>query len=172
MVTRIDDYMNKIQNEFPYLTIKEIKKILIRGFGLLVLSLLVKLGCSLQLTKHTEGKKRVFIKIGNIHLNNKQTPLQKHISKLMLLHSIRKDKWDGYYYIPLTRTQLLKFKEQGKINQKVYAYKFIDLCRAHTHNMSFIYKMKAKEGQTKQCVVLKNGIQDSNEITPAYGNID
>lgn len=122
MVKEVKDYVDAVQKEFPYFTKSEINHIL--TFGLKCLTYVNKMRCDV-LFKDTRKYKYIAY-IGSLTKNTFKHYLNwvtKWRMKERVLFYLRKDQWDGYYYIGLNDEQhneIMKQKGKTKHFKNIY----------------------------------------------------
>lgn len=123
MVVEVSHYVDKVQEKFPFLTKSEINKIL--TFGLKRYALVNKMhGDVLLYTKDEDPYTAHCGQLGTDVLRHYFRWMTKWRMKERILFKLRKETWDGYYYIGLTDDEHKAIKNKTKrIFRNVYLTK-------------------------------------------------
>lgn len=112
-MTSIKDYLEKVQEKFPYLTKKEIEAIL--EYGMYSYVRACKMHCDVNLHK-TDGERQGIFR--QDYFMNRLRVFQYWVTKWRMkeryLFKMRKLKWDGYYYIGITKNEKEHVEIKGK----------------------------------------------------------
>lgn len=143
----INDYIPKIQEQFPYLNEQDIRTIVNYGWRMLYLANLA--GCD---TLMISQKYKYWMYIGDLckssikHFNYYRRQLSR---KIRFLHRRSKDPWDGYYYCFLTMEEYLEFikPKKGRKRRKYQfqnkiAFKLQDVCNLHFNIPGCVIRFK------------------------------
>lgn len=113
MVKEVSDYVDQVQEKFPFWTKSEIKQILIYGCKRYVEANRQHVDVTVYPTAHDQ----IVAHTGRLGI----TPLKayhiycaKYRMKERYKYKLRKTKWDGYYYIGLTENQHKKINKKSK----------------------------------------------------------
>lgn len=147
MLKQVDDYLPKLQEMFPTLSKKDIKRMVEYGWRLFYLNNLR--GCD---TIVQSQKLKLWMYCGDLYddsLKYFTYYKSKLIRKLRVLYKQRKVQWDGYYYTYLTDEEYLKYfnKTRGRkrkhylLNNKVL-FKALDEARLFYNGYTHIVKLK------------------------------
>lgn len=144
-ITSINDYVNELQEKFPYLKKSDIKKII--SYGWKQFYLLNSYGGDV----HIKGPE-LWLYSGKLTTNSVVHYLRykrKLCLKLRVLYRRKKINWDGFYYFALTQQQYEKLQsQQNKRGRKrrifdygtIYAYKIKDECCIQENNKTYIMR--------------------------------
>lgn len=145
-IKTINDYYNIMQEKFPEVDIKDIKRILQFGFKSLYL--------------HNSYGGDTLIKDNDLwcYIGNLTNDSLKHFNyyarklavKIRVLYKRKKIPWDGYYYFALTDDEYQKYLDQknskGRPRKKfkygdVYMYRILEECKIREHALKHIFKI-------------------------------
>lgn len=136
MVKRFNDYVDAVQDHFPYFSKDEISHILEYGFRAYVRA--NKMHCDVSLTNREEED--VAMTIGRMWYSDKLRFYKKWLAKSSMkerwLWKARKKKWDGYYYIGLTENQAANMTRSG--NKITFHNVFLTLIPEELRHQKFI----------------------------------
>ncbi|MDO4465461.1 MAG: hypothetical protein Q4C49_00425 [Bacillota bacterium] len=134
MVVEVADYVDRVQEKFPFLTKSEINKIL--TYGLKRYAWVNKMHGDVLLYTRTENPYTAHCgQLGTDKLKHYFRWMTKWRMKERILFKLRREKWDGYYYIGLDDVQHNKIKNRKvrtfhnvyltKIKKELYHNKLI-----------------------------------------------
>lgn len=145
-IKTINDYYNIMQEKFPEVDIKDIKRILQFGFKSLYL--------------HNSYGGDTLIKDNDLwcYIGNLTNDSLRHFNyyarklavKIRVLYKRKKIPWDGYYYFALTDSEYQKYLDQknskGRPRKKfkygdVYMYRILEECKIREHALKHIFKI-------------------------------
>lgn len=113
MVTEIKNYVEKIQQRYPFLTQAEISKIL--AYGLRQYAWVNKMHADVLICyRHDDSMTAHCGQLGTDSLKHYYRFMTKNRMRERVLYYLRKEKWDGYYYIGLTDEEHNALKK-GKV---------------------------------------------------------
>lgn len=121
MIKTLKDYIDQVQEKFPYFSKDEIESIL--DYGLRAYVRANKMHCDVVL--HNREEEPVVMHCGKHYMSPLRTYIlwvNKWRMKERWLWKAKKKKWDGYYYIGLTEEQQKNLKRKGNTItfEKVY----------------------------------------------------
>ena len=145
-IKTINDYYDIMQEKFPEVDIKDIKRILQFGFKSLYL--------------HNSYGGDTLIKDNDLwcYIGNLTNDSLRHFNyyarklavKIRVLYKRKKIPWDGYYYFALTDDEYQKYLDQknskGRPRKKfkygdVYMYRILEECKIREHALKHIFKI-------------------------------
>lgn len=146
MITNINDYLPKLQEMFPYLKPKDIKRMVEYGWRMLYFYNLR--GCDTLIESSTY---KYWMYCGNLCVDS-----LKHFKyyiamlrrKLRVLYAKRKIQWDGYYYTSLSEEEykeIFKSKSKKKVNFILYnklSFKIFDEAKIYYLSSKYIVRFK------------------------------
>lgn len=148
MVTKVNDYIPKIQEKFPSLSETEIRRIITFGFRIYYY---VTLRGGDVLIKSDIGDTKITAMNGYLtwdSLKHYSRGLFKWRIKERILYSFRNTVWDGYYYFGIMDekhhilTDQLHNNRQKYIQlDKIFCYKVLNEIY-HDHSIDHIYRLK------------------------------
>ena len=123
MVTEIKDYVDAIQERYPYLSKDEIKKIL--AYGLRQYAWVNKMHADVLICYKQDDPMTAHCgPLGTDSLKHYYRFIIKNRMRERVLFYLRKEKWDGYYYIGLSDEEHKKLRKgKVKIFKNVYLTK-------------------------------------------------
>lgn len=143
--TTINDYIDKVKEQFPLISKSDIKRILSYSWKSLYLhnsyggDVLIKDGAD-------------WIYFGNLKrsaIQHYHYYIKKLSIKLKVMYRKKKIPWDGYYYFALTNTQYKEYLQQTKAKgrkRKYYSftnimmYQILDDCRISEAEKQYIFR--------------------------------
>lgn len=147
--TKVDDYLEELQKQFPDIPQRELKRILVYGWKMILQY--IKNGQSISITSNS-----FFMHIGHLTtdaLVNFNTYCKKLANRISYMFRRTKSKWDGYYYFTRTENQykeyLLQNKKKYKIFKNVILYKIFDVARLKDHSNPYIFRIPSEYIYTK-----------------------
>lgn len=121
MVKEVKDYVQKVQEKYPYLTDAQISKILI--FGLRRYAWAIRMHCDIQLSNRIDDVMSIYTNYSREdRLKNFRIWLTKYRMKERAIYRMKKKIWDGYYYIGLNQEDHDIIKKQGKLKHFKHIY--------------------------------------------------
>lgn len=146
MYKYVDDYLPKLQEMFPTLSRKDLKRMVEYGWRMFYFYNLR--GCD---TVITSRKNNYWMYCGNLtddsvkHFNYYRNKLRK---KLRVMYAKKKIQWDGYYYTSLTKEEydnLTKKKGRPRKNytfKNKTSFKILDEAKLYFQGPKYIIKYK------------------------------
>lgn len=126
MVKQVADYIDKVQEKFPILSKSELNKII--TYGLKIYAYVNQKHCDV-LIKNLEDEPMIAHcgTLGYDSLKHYQRWVTKWRMKSRMISQLKKEKWDGYYYIGLTEAQHKALKKGSKhiTFQNIYMTKLL-----------------------------------------------
>lgn len=134
MVTEIGNYVEKIQERYPYLTKDEIKKIL--AYGLRQYAWVNKMHADVLICyKRDDPMVAHCGPLGSDSLKHYHRFIVKNRMRERVLYYLKKEKWDGYYYIGLTEEEQKNLKK-GKI--KTFKNVYLTKLKKELYHIPFV----------------------------------
>lgn len=114
MVKAVADYVDIVQKKYPYLSKSEINKIL--TFGLKMYQYVNSMHADVLICYRSPGDNLTAHcgTLGMDSLKHYYRFLVKNRMRERVLYKLRKQKWDGYYYIGLRDSQHAALRKKGK----------------------------------------------------------
>lgn len=153
-IKKVNDYYDKVQEEFPDLDKKEIEKIL--KHGLRSMYLINTFGGDVLFKN-----KRYTMYMGALFLDMKkfwEYWRHKLSLKLRILYKRRKNIYDGYYYFGLSEEDYIKYgldKKKGRKSitfDKIYVYKIMEESFLDVDRKYFFKLVVKEEGSFKMAL--------------------
>jgi hypothetical protein len=147
MVKTINDYVDAVNERFPTMNKKEIKRIL--SFGWKMYQYVNRRGCDFLIKDDMTNKFTMFT--GYLtwdSLKHYQRSVIKWGMKERVLHQLRRTEWDGYYYMGLRESQHEETQAQLN-NKRRKTIKFLHaFCHKvkeefpHNHAVKHVYRFR------------------------------
>ena len=136
MVKEYEDYVDKVQEQFPFLSKSAIKKIL--NIGLKRLSWVNTQHGAVIFKNNVEEVMTAFLGTLRVNaLDQWKTWVTGWRMKERIMFKLKKKKWDGYYYIGLTdaqHEQIMRQSGKSKHFKKIYPTKL----KAELHHLKWV----------------------------------
>lgn len=114
MVKEVKDYVDKVQERYPFLSKSQINKIL--TYGLKMYHYANSMHADVLICYRNDDPMTIHCgPLGYDSLKHYLRFMMKSRMRERVLYRLRKEKWDGYYYIGLTDEQHNKVKKKGKV---------------------------------------------------------
>ena len=140
-ITKIDDYVDQVNELYPELSKEEIKRILKYGWKMILQY--VSFGNDISILSP-----KFFFFIGKIPssaLAAFNTYCYKLAKRIQYMFRRTKATWDGYYYFARTEDQYVDYLQQNKRKYKVFQnvmlYKLLEECKIKEHNKPYIFRL-------------------------------
>lgn len=147
MTTKINDYVDKVNEKFPEFSKSEIKIILVYGWKMI-------LQCINALNDFYTRDKDIFFfigKIGQSSLTSYKIYVSKLARRIRYMFHRTKSEWDGYYYFARGEDQfkdyLKQSKKKYKIFKDVFLYKLLEEVKIAESAKQYIFRLD--EDKTK-----------------------
>lgn len=141
-ITNVNDYVDKVHEEFPELTKEEVKRILVYGWKQIIQCVSAGNDVSILTPK-------CFFFIGKIPKNALQTfkhYCHKLSKRIAYMFGKSNAKWDGYYYFTRSERQYQEYLKQNKRKYKVFKdvflFKLYEELRVKEHANPYIFRLK------------------------------
>lgn len=135
MVVEVKDYVDKVQEKFPYLSKSEINKLI--TYGLKRYAKANKYHCDVLLLGRND--EHIYTahcgQLGYDALKHYWRWVTKWRMKERFLNTLKKKPWDGYYYIGLTEKQHKKMK---KGNKQIFHNVYLVKLKKELYHLKFI----------------------------------
>lgn len=141
MVKELQDYVDEVQKKFPIFTKQEINKIL--TYGLKSYAWTNKMRADVLI--FYQDNENFIAHCGPLGFDSLKHYYRYNVKQRMrqrVLSKLKKEKWDGYYYIGLTEEQQQQTKKRGKkvTFKNVYLTKLLKELH-HTPYIEHIWKV-------------------------------
>ena len=140
-ITKIDDYVEQVNELYPELSKEDIKRILKYGWKMILQY--VSFGNDISILSP-----KFFFFIGKIPssaLAAFNTYCYKLAKRIQYMFRRTKAAWDGYYYFARTEDQYIDYLQQNKRKYKVFQnvmlYKLLEECKIKEHNKPYIFRL-------------------------------
>lgn len=139
--TTIDDYIEELHEQFPEVTEKQIKKIMV--YGLKMMLQYFKRGMDIIV----DARKLIYF--GRMYKNG--ISWFKHYStrlsrKIRYMFKRRRLSWDGYFYFGVKEDKYLEYLKQNrrkvKTFKRIFVYMLLDECKAEVTWAEYIFRVK------------------------------
>lgn len=140
-ITNINDYVDKVAEEFPELSKQDIKRILVYGWKMIIQY--VSAGNDFQVKTS-----KFFMFIGTIPssaLSAFKTYKYKLAKRIAYMFCRTKSKWDGYYYFARSESQYIEYLKQNKRKYKVFKnvflFKLLEELKVKDSSAPYIFRL-------------------------------
>lgn len=140
-LTRVKDYVEQVHKEFPELSEKEVYRILIYGWKMILQY--VNAGNSVQVKDSN-----TWMFIGQLTANsltNFKTYCFKLSKRIKYMFKRTQAKWDGYYYFARTENQYKDYLSQNRKKKKIFKnvmlYKLLEEVRIKEYSKPYIFRL-------------------------------
>ena len=134
MVTEVKDYVSKVQEKYPFLTQSEINKII--TFGLKQYAWVNKMHADVLICYRQDDPMTAHCgPLGYDSLKHYHRFILKNRMRERVLFYLKKEKWDGYYYIGLD-DESHKALSKGKI--KVFKNVYLTKLKKELYHIPFV----------------------------------
>lgn len=140
-ITRVDDYLDALQEQYPEFSRDELKRIL--NYGWKMILQYVSYGNDVSIISN-----KFFFFIGKIPVSALaafNTYCYKLAKRIQYMFKRTKSSWDGYYYFALTENQYKEYLSQSRRKYKVFKnitlYKLLEECKIKEHNKQYIFRL-------------------------------
>lgn len=141
MVKSINDYVESVHEKFPELSEKDVKRILVYGWKMIVQY--VSAGNDVSINTND-----LFFFIGvipNNPLDTFKNYCYKLSKKIRYMFKRTKSKWDGYYYFAINEKQYQDYLNQSKKKYKIFKnvklYKLLEEVKIAQHASPYIFRL-------------------------------
>lgn len=140
-ITTVNDYVDKVHEDFPELTRDEVKRILLYGWKQILQYVVVGNEISIQAEKY-------FCFIGQIPqtgLGAFQKYCRKLANRIAYMFRRTKSEWDGYYYFTRSENQYKEYLKQKRCKYKVFKdvflYKLYEELKVANPSAPYIFRL-------------------------------
>lgn len=131
----VRDYIPQIQQKFPMFTWTEIYNIL--SYGLKIYAWVNKMRCDVLMCNRNEEVMTMFQgRLGYDTLKHYKQWMMKWRMKERILYTLKKKKWDGYYYIGLYDWQHNEIIKQRK--KKTFKNVYLTKIKNELHHAKYV----------------------------------
>lgn len=131
-IRTVNDYIERVQKQYPYFTNNDIKKIL--NFGLYMYFYAIRQHCDVVMNKDIL-RDSITTTTGLIPANFEKFWYRWHTKwrmKERLIYKLQGKTWDGYYYFGLTEDENKAFVKQGR--RKTLKNKYLTKIKNEYHH--------------------------------------
>lgn len=140
-ITKVNDYVDEVAEQFPDLTRDEVKRILVYGWKQIIQY--VSAGNDIQIMTPD-----IFFFIGRIPVNSLKAfknYCSKLAKKIEYMFKRTNSEWDGYYYFTRSENQYIEYLKQDrkkyKVFKDVFLYKLLDEVKVKDSVNPYIFRL-------------------------------
>ena len=140
-ITRVNDYIDKLSEQYPELTKDEIRRILVYGWKMILQYTSAGNDISILTPK-------MFFFIGKLQKNslkNFKNYCYKLSKRIAYMFKRTKSEWDGYYYFTRSENQYIEYLKQSrrkyKIFKDVFLYKLLEEIKIKDSANPYIFRL-------------------------------